>query len=222
MSPIHEQLSALMDGELERDAARFVLKRVAGERELGLAWARWHLAREAIRRQQPVVLADTFADAVMARIEGVGISPVRSGVPVWLRWGAGGAIAASVALAALVVTQPANEDPLQPVAIPQRGLAVQSPPSGPAINAAPVAATTAPREFRAPLMPVAPIEAAPASFGGNGAAPAAIDPHLEPYLIRHYQSVGRNGPSAFVPYVLLVTPQPEARQALPPAAANGH
>jgi sigma-E factor negative regulatory protein RseA len=71
-------------------------------------------------------------------------------------------------------------------------------------------------------MPVAPFEAAPASVGGNGAAPAAIDPHLEPYLIRHYQSVGRNGPSAFVPYVLLVTPQPEARQALPPAAANGH
>ncbi|MBN8727965.1 MAG: hypothetical protein J0H15_09745 [Xanthomonadales bacterium] len=213
MSPIHEQLSALMDGELERDAARFVLKRVAGERELGLAWARWHVAREALRRQSTMVLPASFADAVLARIEGTHIAPVRGGVPVWLRWGAGGAIAASVAMAALLVAPPANEDPGQPFAMPQQGFAAQSATPGRAIDAAPVSATTAPREFRAPLLPVTPIETAPASFGSSDVGPAGIDPHLEPYLIRHYQSVGRNGPSAFVPYVLLVTPQQEPQAA---------
>ena len=217
MSPIHEQLSALMDGELERDAARFVLKRVAGERELGLVWTRWHVAREAIRRQPPMVLPAAFADAVVARIEGTDIAPVRGGVPVWLRWGAGGAIAASVAMAALLVTQPANEEPGQPLGVPQQGLAAQPAAPGRMIDAAPAAASTAPREFRAPLLPVSPIETAPASFGSSDmASSAAVDPHLEPYLIRHYQSVGRNGPSAFVPYVLLVAPQ-QAQQAAQPA-----
>lgn len=223
MSPIHEQLSALMDGELERDATRFVLKRVAGEHELGLAWGRWHMAREAIRRQQPMVLPPSFADAVLARIEGVDMAPARGGASAWLRWGAGGAVAASVALAALLVTRPADDGTAPAFAAPQPGLAVQSAPPGRSIDVAPVSASTGTREFRAPLLPATPIETAPASFGGSDAIlPAAVDPQLEPYLIRHYQSVGRNGPSAFVPYVLLVAPQPQTQGVQPAAAPAEH
>ncbi|MEO6688925.1 MAG: sigma-E factor negative regulatory protein, partial [Dokdonella sp.] len=49
---IHEQLSALMDGELERDETRFLLKRLATDQELPLRWGRYHLVRQSMRRQE--------------------------------------------------------------------------------------------------------------------------------------------------------------------------
>src|SRR4051794_16731183 len=106
---IHEQISALMDGELERDETRFLLKRLPGDRELSARWSRYHIARQALRRQDISALTPGFADAVMAKLDEVQPAVRPHGVGNWLRWGAGGAIAASVAVAALVVTRPAGE-----------------------------------------------------------------------------------------------------------------
>jgi len=209
---IHEQLSALMDGELERDETRFLLKRLATEQDLPLRWARYHLVRQTLRRQALDRLPASFADGVMARLDAEAVV-VQTPRGAWLRWGAGGAIAASVAVAALVLTRPTG-DPLTPAGTVQPlRTAQQSAP----INAATASATTSlSGEIRAPLLvPTTPIETAPVSFGSDFSPPPASDPHLQSYLIRHYQAAGATGQSAFVPYVLLATPQRDLPAAQP-------
>jgi len=205
---IHEQLSALMDGELERDQMRFLLKRTATEPELPIRWARYHVARQTLRRQEVVVLAPGFADAVMARLDHEPVAHARSAA-TWLRWGTGGAIAASVAVAALMLTRPAIE--AGPAAGPV-GVARNASPQVASVNAAPAAATSsASMNFRPPLLaPNGPVETAPASFGTDVVEPLSADPRLQSYLIRHYQTPGATGQSNLVPYVLLAVPQRDA------------
>ena len=201
---IHEQLSALMDGELERDRMRFLLKRLAGDSSLAPRWTRYHVARLSLRRQHFAPFAGGFADAVMARLE---LEPAHArGAQGWLRWGAGGAIAASVAVAALVL---APRPAVEPAALPA-GAAFARGGAAPAAtaNAAMVAAPVAPaNEFRPPLLaPNAPVETAPASFGTDLVEPVAVDARMQSYLIRHYEAAGPAGQSNFVPYVLLGVP----------------
>ncbi|WP_395681136.1 sigma-E factor negative regulatory protein [Dokdonella sp.] len=200
---IDEQLSALVDGELERDQTRFLLRRVAADPALPLRWERYQVARQALRRQQTFVLRPGFAAAVMEQLAQEPALRARGGQ--WLRWGAGGAIAASVAVAALVLTRPAEV----PTAV-----ATRSPLAAPSITiaAAPASATTtvtpAPVEIRPPLLlPNAPLDASPASFGTEIGSTAVLDPRLQSYVVRHYQAVGGNGQSGFMPYVLLTAPQ---------------
>ncbi|MDR2013008.1 MAG: sigma-E factor negative regulatory protein [Rhodanobacter sp.] len=212
----HEQLSVLMDGELDRDQMRFLLKRIGSDAELPTRWARYHVTRQVLRRQD-VVLAPGFAAAVMARLDRE--PAVHSGRTIpWLRWGTGGAIAASVAVAALMLTRPTAVD----VASPQRATAARPPQSVVAPVAAVAATSAAPRnEFRAPLAtPSAAVAVAPASFGTNLVEPLAVDPQMQSYLIRHYQATGGvgAGPSNFVPYVLLGNQRQE--NATPAAAQN--
>ncbi|HEU4665273.1 MAG TPA: sigma-E factor negative regulatory protein [Dokdonella sp.] len=220
---IDEQLSALMDGELERDQTRFVLRRVATDQALPLRWERYHIARQTLRRQEIVTLRDGFADAVMERLDAEAAVRPHAGRP-WARWGAGGAIAASVAVAALVMTRPASipGDAAPPLA------AVRPAAPGPTIAAAPAAASSAPAvsglpDVRPPLLlPNGPAEASPVSFGAEGGQVVVLDPRLQSYLVRHYQSTGTTGTTGFVPYVLLATPQDpgEAARAGQPGARN--
>lgn len=198
----HEQLSALADGELERDQIRFLLARMGGGSELPVRWARYHIVRQVLRRQQMVALSPCFADAVMARLVEEPHVHART-APTWLRWGAGGAIAASVAVAALMVTQPAGE--LGSPSGSSGAMVARATPQAASVNMSPVAAVSAPGEFRTPLLAPNVPETAPASFGTDLTQPVAIDPQMQSYLMRHYQAVGGSGQSAFVPYVLLGT-----------------
>ena len=208
---IHEQLSALMDGELERDETRFLLKRLATDHELPLRWTRYHIVRQTLRRQDVATLPVDFADLVMRRIDGEAVVGSRGGA-AWLRWGAGGAIAASVAVAALVLTRPALEQGAGAGVPATRTASLQSAP----INVAPVAATSSLSDFRPPLLaPNQPVETAPVSFGSDLSQPLASDPRMQTYFSRHYQSVGGAGQSAFVPYVLLGSPQRDVSAAQP-------
>ena len=102
-----EILSAGMDGELSREEIRFLLRRLEADPVLADTWARFHVARDGLRRQGvPLVSAD-FASRVMDAIEA---EPAMAAAPRrrWLHWSAGGAIAASVAVAALMLSQPAG------------------------------------------------------------------------------------------------------------------
>lgn len=215
---IDEQLSALADGELERDQLRFLLRRVAVDPALPLRWERYHVARQALRRQETFVLRPGFAAAVMQQLAQEPALRARGGQ--WLRWGTGGAIAASVAVAALVLTRPAET----PTSLATRNPLAASPI---AIAAAPVSASTivapSPGEIRPPLLlPSAPVDASPASFGTEIGANAVLDPRLQSYVVRHYQAVGGNGQSGFVPYVLLTLPprQVDAAQVAPASPQN--
>src|SRR5262249_49252076 len=102
----HEQLSALMDGELARDEVRFLLRRLDGEPQLAQRWSRLQV-RRAVCRHEPlsVTNGDAFAAAVWARLGGE--QATAAAVPMQfrsrlLRWAGGGAIAASVAVLALL------------------------------------------------------------------------------------------------------------------------
>lgn len=199
---IREQLSALMDGELDADQTRFVLARANGDAELVQRWARYQLAGQALRREAMPPLRAGFADAVMAAITA---SPARQPLGQrLLRWGAGGAIAASVALAALVVTRPAGEAPgTAPAALVRTPSAALN---APAIAVAPAAATTTTfgRGEAAPpllLVPNAPLDAAPASFGMETLLGPALDPRCaNAGCVRHPPA------TASAPSVLLLAP----------------
>lgn len=214
---INEQLSAFMDGELERDQTRFLLKRMDGDSDLSQRWARYHVVRQTLRRQE-IVFATGFADRVMGVIEA---EPARHAYSrhAWMRWGAGGAIAASVAAAALMLVQPQQAGPGSATVAVRSGavggVQVAALPAA-AAPAAAVASVPAGAAFRPPLLaPSAPIETAPASFGGDLVQPITMDPRLQSYVIRHYQAGGAEGQAAMVPYVLSSAPVRETQQTAP-------
>lgn len=106
-----EILSAGMDGELSREEIRFLLRRLEADSALANAWSRYHVGRDGLRGEALPPVSAGFADRVMAAIE---VEAAPQAAPVvaprrrWLHWSAGGAIAASVAVAALMVAQPAG------------------------------------------------------------------------------------------------------------------
>jgi len=108
-----ENLSAAMDGELSREELRFLLRRLDHDASMQRTWARYHVAGESLRRQLPAVASVDFASRVMTAIEGEHAAtkaPRRD----WLRLSLGGAIAAGVAVAALMVSQPTAPDTERP------------------------------------------------------------------------------------------------------------
>ncbi len=101
----NEHLSAGLDGELSREAMRFLLRRLDHDASLQQTLTRYNLARDGLRRQLPPLASPTFAARVMLAIEQEA-APAGARRSHWLRWSAGGAIAASVAAAALMIGQP--------------------------------------------------------------------------------------------------------------------
>lgn len=106
-----EILSAGMDGELSREEIRFLLRRIEADKALADAWSRYHAGRDGLRHEALPPVSPGFADRVMAAIDAEGqqhAAPPAAPRRRWLHWSAGGAIAASVAAAALMVSQPAG------------------------------------------------------------------------------------------------------------------
>src|SRR5688572_10352499 len=83
-----QQLSALMDGALAPDEARFLLRRLQHDGELSECWERWQLAGEAMRGCAVAILPVGFA----ARVgEAIDEAPVASHLQArsrsrWARW----------------------------------------------------------------------------------------------------------------------------------------
>ncbi|MEZ5462178.1 sigma-E factor negative regulatory protein [Dokdonella sp.] len=209
---IREQLSALMDGELSGEETRFLMRRIAHDRALVSSWSNFHVARQALRRQVIVRLRPDFADSILARLEDeTPVQTRRAGT--WLRWASGGAIAASVAVAALVLSGPQDATaPLSGDSVASRA-AVPTPVSPAATAAIPASNRIA--DFRPPMAsPVLDVQPASASTAGFSAQPAPIDPRTQSYLVRHYDATGSNGQPGMLPYVLLIVPSaPQAASA---------
>ena len=102
-----ENLSAGMDGQLSNDELRFLLRRLDHDVSLQQAWSRYHVARDALRAQLPPLSSGDFSARVMLAIE-QDASAAQGKRRHWLHWSAGGAIADSVAVAALMIAQPAG------------------------------------------------------------------------------------------------------------------
>jgi len=198
----HEQLSALLDGELPRDELRFLLRRLDGDADLARRWSRFQIVSAVLRREYAALrLKPDFAAAVLRRLDAEATPARRQPFGVRaLRWAAGGAIAASVAVVALLATRP-DADGGNPAA------------------AAPLVAATAPApaaaapvgELHQPLLPqVLPLAdfAQPASF-------ESIIPNYAP--TPRLAPAGASG-DGFVPYVLIVgtrQPAPVPQQPAP-------
>ena len=204
--PIQEQLSALVDGELPREETLFLLRRMNHEPDLVRRWSAWHLVRQSLRRQEVLPLRGDFAEVILQRIGAETVHSPRHRT-AWLRWASGGAIAASVAVAALIVTSPDKPD---------------GSGGGAPLAVAPTPSAAAPDlngEFRPPLL-APPLDAQPASAGGFSTPSAPIDPRLQSYLIRHYDATGGNGQPGLMPYVVLVVPAQSGAAAGDKAAAD--
>ncbi len=103
-----EILSAGMDGELSREEMRFLLRRVEADASLAGAWSRYHTVRDRLRGEAHLAVSPDFASRVMAAIDAESVVVSAAPRRRWLHWSAGGAIAASVAVAALMLSQPAG------------------------------------------------------------------------------------------------------------------
>lgn len=105
-----QQLSALMDGDLPADEARFLLRRLQHDHELAGCWERWQLCGDMLRGQGRAPAPTGFAERVMQAVAAESVAPsVATAAPsrsrsLLARWG-GGALAASVALMALFMAR---------------------------------------------------------------------------------------------------------------------
>jgi sigma-E factor negative regulatory protein RseA len=202
----HEQLSALMDGELPRNELRFLLRRVDGDAELARRWSRYQIVSAVLRRQYAApATGEAFVAAVIGRLDeraAAGRQPLAGRM---LRWAGGGAIAAAVAVFALVAVRPTgSENPSSVTAAAPAVASAQAP--------ATVAAAPAPiGELHQPLLP----QLAPAGFI-DYAQPASYES-----IVPNYAPVARNpagqlvdgSADGFVPYVLVVGSRQASGQA---------
>ena len=205
--PLKQQLSALMDGELEREPSRFLLKRLQDDAELSACWQRWHVAGECLRGQGGAPLRRDFAERIAQALQ-ADAAPRRQLGGTVLKWAGGFAVAASVALAALLAVNPASGP--EPTA-----------PNAPTLAQQPVvapmpAAEVAPSPYREQdLRP--PLRLDAQTVSATNASPFAgavrVDPRIERYLVRHNEATLGHG---FVPYANLVTPLRERVPAAEP------
>ena len=123
MDALHrQQLSALIDGELGADQARFLIRRLEHDEELSGCQERWQIAGDVLRGRFDALAPVDFAARVAAALPASAAPPIarRGAVRRW-PWAAGGALAASAALLAVLgLTQRAGVDvaaPAQPAVV---------------------------------------------------------------------------------------------------------
>ncbi len=134
------QLSALIDGELSVDEARFLLRRLQHDTELSACWDRWQVAGEALRGQAMVLAPAGFSERVaLAIAQDASANPAGHAAVAGkrkprhlFRWG-GGALAASFALVALFVSREQVAEPGVAPSSASPAIAMQAP----AVNAEP-------------------------------------------------------------------------------------
>ncbi|NDY94464.1 sigma-E factor negative regulatory protein [Wenzhouxiangella limi] len=192
-----EQLSCLMDGELERRGRDFLVRRLAGDRELADRWQRYHVIKACLQRE---FAGETgLAGRVAAALDDEPALPERrdSALGRWLKPAGGMAIAASVAVAALVgINSSVLEQSQGERSADQPGFVSQ--------------ATALDRPFNQPLVPVSLNETS-----------AADRQRLNTYLLRHNQAAGSSGFVSYVPIVVGAGNLPSAPQAKPDSAPAG-
>ena len=109
-----QQLSALVDGELGSDQARFLLRRLEHDPELQGCQERWSLLGDVLRGQAVAPAPAGFAARVSAAVanEPAPLAAPRRAVTRggWRAWGGGAALAASVAVVALFMGRQSMED----------------------------------------------------------------------------------------------------------------
>ncbi|TAL71513.1 MAG: anti-anti-sigma factor [Rhodanobacter sp.] len=200
---VREHLSAGIDGELSREELRFLLRRLDHDDELRATFMRYHVVRASLHRQLPLLAGDGFAQRVMGALdaETAAVAPRHR----WLRWSAGGAIAAGVAVAALMIAQPSGGDfagaQAPATAAVEPGMAVPDLPSAASSEVAVVPTWLSGKapgllSQRASATLGAPLDV---SFDGNLSGHAAVN---SPISARGYRALDNHDGS----YLILLDP----------------
>lgn len=178
-----EHLSSLIDGEVDRKGRKFLLRRLAGDAELQGVWNRMHAVRACLHKEG---LAGSDLVSRVAREIEAEPAPRPGAATRWLRPVAGGAIAASVALMAIVGI---NSSMMEQGAGPddEPGFVSQS--------------TSLDQPFTREVTPVGYSEERDRR---------AQRQRISGYVLRHNQAAGSTG---FVSYVPIVTDLDEGRKA---------
>ncbi|GAA0689422.1 sigma-E factor negative regulatory protein RseA [Dyella sp. SG562] len=220
--PSQGMLSAGIDGELTQEELRFLLRRLDHDAALQQAWSRYHVARDGLRHQLPPLASAGFSARVLVAIEQETIAVGSGRRRHWLRWSAGGAIAATVAVAALMVTQPVgpgsdNATPRVATAGSQRAAVTQSAATATARADVPAAAPEWLNNYAG--LPSALTQQASATVGGDDGATFLYSRNRQnPYQLDRYRAIN-NGDGSY----LLLAPQvqqriPQAQSAQEPQA----
>ena len=118
---LRQQLSAMMDGELASDEARFLFRRLQHDRELAGCWERWQVCSVVLRGQGEALLPADFSQRVARALAedaardvalgGQSVAATGTHSRRWAWWGGGAALAASLALLVVVPRQGSGPAP---------------------------------------------------------------------------------------------------------------
>ena len=201
-----EQLSALIDGELDQNGSAKLLSELCKDNELKRCWQSYHVIRESMRGGMPDTFRHGFADQIMSAIESEPaiLAPqtrfkpnIRISNPAAKRF-AGFAIAASVATLAVIGVQSIyKDDPavIHVASMPDQSEFVRLEQSSPQVAAAnPVVTPKAENGFSTasavsgsttPAFKHPPIQ--------NNFSIKSVDPQLLKYIVNHAQNASGSG-----------------------------
>lgn len=181
-----ENLSCLIDDELDRKGRGFMLRRLAEDADMKASWNRMYMVRACLHRER---LATADLVSRVAKALDSEPSPQAPRLVRWARPLAGGAIAASVALMAIVGINssmmergPGTAEEDQPGFVSQ-STALDEPFSRSAVQSA-----------------------VPVSFSEDRHAERQ---RIGSYVLRHHQAVGNSGFISYVPIVTDLDGQPD-------------
>lgn len=177
-----ENLSSLMDGELDRKGRKFLLRRIAADANMKAEWSRMHTVRACLHKER--LASRDLVARVASALDGEP-APSRSLATRLLRPVAGGAIAASVAVMAIVGINSSMLD--------QRG-AVSADDEAPGFVSRP---TELDRPFTQSAVPV--------SYSEDRRAQRQ---RISGYVMRHHQAAGSTGFVSWVPIVTEMNEDP--------------
>lgn len=182
-----EHLSSLMDGELDRGARQFLVRRLSSDADLAGRWRRYHLVRACMHKELAAGADLSVRVAAALHDEPVTSRSAESGR--WLKPLGGAAIAASVAVFALVGINTSLLERGQPELVAEQPGFVSQP-------------TPFDMPFTQPLVPV--------SFSETSAADRQ---RINGYVLRHNQAAGSVGFVSYVPIVVGSRTAPSAQDA---------
>jgi len=178
-----ENLSSFMDGEIEKAAGAFLVRRLASDEVLRATWDRYHVIRDCLRQQEAHLVQEDLCSRVRQAIDHEDSQRAPATQPKsWVKSLAGVGIAASVAMLAIVAVGPSKERGPDAV-IQSPTLAVQA------------------ESFVSPNIGNAVSASQPVNLAGQR---ASEQEKAKAYLLRHYQMTGDGAGQGFVALVPIV------------------